>query len=81
VVGGLVDEDVLLTGEEPRQRAGCQLVATFAQQIGGGASHDQVDLQLRVTVSAGAQVTGRVSNHPSVDAGPEAEVLGHRKKR
>jgi hypothetical protein len=80
VVGGLVDEHMLLTREEPGQGAGRELVATFAQQIGGRAAHDQVDLELGVPVGARAQVTCRVSNHPSVDAGPKAEVLDHRKK-
>jgi hypothetical protein len=81
MVGGLVDEYVLLAGKEPSQGAGSQLVAPLAQQIGGRAPHDQVDLQLGMTVSAGAQVAGRVSNHSSIDAGPKAQILDHRKKR
>jgi hypothetical protein len=34
-----------------------------------------------MTVGAGAQVAGGVSNHPSIDASPEAQIHDHRKKR
>jgi len=81
MVGGLVDEYVLLAGKEPGQGAGCEFVTTLAQQIGGPAPHDQVELQLGMAVGAGAQVAGRVSNHPSIDASPKAQILDHRKKR
>jgi hypothetical protein len=32
-------------------------------------------------VGAGPQVAGRVTNHPSIDASPKAQILDHRKKR
>jgi hypothetical protein len=32
-------------------------------------------------MGAGTRVAGRVSNHPSIDSGPQAEVLDHHKKR
>jgi hypothetical protein len=81
MVGGLVDEYVLLAGKEPGEGAGGEFVPTLAQQVGGPAPHHQVELQLGVAVGAGAQVAGRVSNHPSIDASPKAQILDHRKKR
>jgi hypothetical protein len=81
MVGGLVDEYVLLAWKEPGQGAGCEFVTTLAQEIRGPAPHDQVDLQLGMAVGAGAQVAVRVSNHPSIDASPKAQILDHRNKR
>jgi hypothetical protein len=34
-----------------------------------------------MAVGAWPQFTGRVSNHPPFDAGAQAEILDHRKKR
>ena len=81
VVGGLVDQHVILTWKEPGQRAGCQLVATFAEQVGGAAAHDEVDLDLGMTMDLGSSVAGRVSNRPPIQAGTDLEFVDHRKKR
>ena len=34
-----------------------------------------------MAVGAGAQVAGRVANHPSIDASPKAQTLDQHKKR
>jgi hypothetical protein len=81
VIGGFVDEHMLLIGKEPRQRAGGQVVATIVNQIGGRAPHNQVELQLGVAMRAGTQGPGGVAHHPPVDFLPQAQILDHRKKR
>jgi hypothetical protein len=81
MVGGLVDQDVVLTREEPGQRSGRQRIATVAQQVGRGAADDEVELELGVAMGTGAHVVDRVPNHASVEAGSNSEVVDHRKKR
>jgi len=81
VVGRLVDQDMILAWKEPGQRAGRELVATFAEQVGGGATHDEVDLDLGMTMDVGSSVAGCVSNRPPIQAGPDLKFLDHRKKR
>jgi len=81
VVGGLLDEDVILAGKEPGQRALRELKATFAQQVGRGAAYDEVDLDLGMAMGARSYVSGHVSNHSPIDAVPKPEVSQHRKKR
>jgi hypothetical protein len=81
VIGGLVDEHMLLIGKEPCQRAGGQVIAAIVHQIGGGAPDDQVELQLGVAMRPGPQGPGGVSHHPPVDSLPQAQILDHRKKR
>src|SRR6266487_4594456 len=81
VVGGLVDEDVILAWKEPGQCALRELVATLAEQVGRGASDDEVDLDLGMAVGARSHVSGRVSNYSPIDAIPKPEVIQHRKKR
>ena len=81
MVGGLVDQDVILTGEQPGQRAGRERIAPVAEQVGGGAADDEVDLELGMAMGAGSNVADRVPNHASIEAGPDSEVVDHRKKR
>ena len=81
VVGGLVDQDVILTGKQPGQRARRECIATVAEQVGGGAADDEVELQLGMAMGAGSHVAGRVANHASIEARPDPEVVDHRKKR
>ena len=80
MVGGLVDQEVILTGKEPGQRAGRERIATVAQQVGGGAADDEVELELGMA-RAGSHVADRVPNHASIQASPNSEVVDHRKKR
>jgi hypothetical protein len=80
VIGGVVDEHMLLVGKEPCQRAGGQVVATIVHQIESRAPHDQVEFQLGVAMRAGTQSPGGVSHHPPVDSLPQAQILDHRKK-
>jgi hypothetical protein len=81
VVGGLVDQDVILTGKEPGQRAGRERIAPVADQVGGGAADDEVDLELGMAMGAGSNVADPVPNHASIAASPNAEIVDHRKKR
>ena len=81
VVGGLLDQDVILTGKEPGQRAARERMAPVAEQVGGGAADDEVDLELGVAMRAGANVANPVPNHASIQASPNSEVVDHRKKR
>ena len=81
VVGGLVDQDVILTGKEPGQRAGCERIAPVAEQVGGGAADDEVDLELGMAMGAGSNVADPVPHHASIEASPNSEVVDHRKKR
>ena len=81
VVGGLVDQDVILTGKEPGQRAGRERIAPVAEQVGGGAADDEVDLELGMAMGAGSDVADPVPNHASIEASPNSEVVDHRKKR
>jgi hypothetical protein len=81
VVGGLVDQEVILTGEEPGQRAGGELIAPVAEQVGGGAANDEVDLELGMAMGAWSNVADSVPYHASIEASPNSEVVDHRKKR
>ena len=81
VVGGLVDQDVILAGKEPGQRAGRERIAPVAEQVGGGAADDEVELELGMAMGAGPNVADGVPNHASIQAGPNSEVVDHRKKR
>jgi hypothetical protein len=81
VIGGLVDEYMLLIGEEPGQRPGGQVVATIVDQVGGRAPHDQVDLQFGVSMRPGMQRPGGVSHDPPLDPPVQAQILEHRKTR
>ena len=81
VVGRLIDQDMILAWEEPGQRAGGEVVATFAEQVGGGATYDQVDLDLGVTMDVRPSVPGRVSDRQPIEAGADLDFLDHRKKR
>ena len=81
VVGGLVDQEVILTGEEPGQRAGGELIAPVAEQVGGRAADDEIELELGMAMRAGPTVVDGVPNHASIEAGSNSEVIDHRKKR
>ena len=81
MVGRLVDQDVILTGKQPGQRAGRELIAPVAEQVGGGAAHDEVDLELGMAVGAGSNVADPVPYHASIEASPNSKVVDHRKKR
>ena len=81
VVGRLVDEHVILARKEPGQRAGGELVATIAEQIGGGSAHDEVHLELGVAMRAGPNLADRMSDDAPVQLRPKPEILDHRKKR
>jgi hypothetical protein len=71
---------VILTGEQPGQRAGGERIAPVAEQVAGGAAEDEVDLEFGVAVGAGWNVADPVPCHPSVEASPNCEVVDHRKK-
>ena len=81
VVGGFVDQDVFLTGKQPGQRAGRERIAPVAEQVGGGAADDEVDLKLGMAMGAGSNVADSVPDHASIEASPNSEVVDHRKKR
>jgi hypothetical protein len=72
---------VILTGKQPGQRAGRELIAPVAEQVGGSATDDEVDLKLGMAVGAGSNVADPVPHHPSIEASPNSEVVDHRKKR
>jgi hypothetical protein len=81
VVGGFVDEDVLLAGEEPGQRSRGEVVATLPQQIGRGTAHHQVELELGVPVPVRTDVSDSVPDDAAVQPAGNAEVVvEHRKK-
>jgi hypothetical protein len=81
VVGGLVDQDVILTGKEPGQRAGRERIAPVAEQVGAGAADDEVDLELGMAMRARPDVANPVPNGASIQGSPNSEVIDHRKKR
>ena len=81
VVGGLVDEYVILPGKEPRQGAGRELVAPLAQQVGRASAYHEVELELGMPVAARCSVGGEVMADVPVNGGVEPEILAHRKKR
>ena len=81
MVGRLVDQDVILTGKQPGQRAGRELIAPVAEQVGGGAANDEVDLELGMAMGAWSNVADSVPYHASIEASPNSEVVDHRKKR
>src|SRR6266516_583240 len=80
-VGGLVDENVILAWKEPSERVGRELVPTVAEQVGGGAAHDEVDLEFGMAMGAGASVPGGMPNNPSFKSSLKPEFLDHDKKR
>jgi hypothetical protein len=81
MVGGLVDENVILTWKEPGERAGRELVATVAEQVGGGSAHGQVDLEFGMAMEARSCVPGGMSNDAPIKSSPKPELLDHDKKR
>ena len=81
VVGGLVNQDVILTGKQPGQRAGRELIAPITEQVGGGAADDEVDLELGMAMGAWPNVADSVPYHPSIEASPDSKIVNHRKKR
>jgi hypothetical protein len=81
VVGGLVDEHVILAGKEPRQRAGRELVAPLAQKVGRASAYHEVELELGMPVAARCSVGDEVMADMPVNGGAEPEILAHRKKR
>ena len=81
VVGGLVDQDVILARKEPGQRAGRERIAPVAEQVRGGAANDEVDLELGMAMRPGSNVADPVPDHASIEASPNSEVVDHRKKR
>jgi hypothetical protein len=74
---------VILAWKEPGERAGRELVPTFAEQVGGGSAHDEVDLEFGMAMGAdaGSCVRGGVSNNPSFKSSPKPKLLDHDKKR
>ena len=81
MVGGLVDEHVILRGKQPGQRARGELVTAVAQQVARPAADHEVQLELGMAMAPGRPVGGAVMTDAAVGAEPEAQVLGHRKKR
>jgi len=81
VVAGFVDQGVILTGKEPGQCAGCEGIAPLAQQVGGSAAEDQVDLEFGMAMGAGSNLAGPVPHDASMESSADSEVIDHRKKR
>ncbi|GLZ29573.1 hypothetical protein Lesp02_17630 [Lentzea sp. NBRC 105346] len=79
MVGGPVDQQVVLSGEEPGQRAGCELVPAVAEQVRGRAVDDEVDLELDVPMPPHPDVAP-VPHHQPVESGGQSQVFEHRKK-
>jgi hypothetical protein len=79
VVRRLVDQDVVLAGEEPCQRAGRELVAALAEQVGRGAARHEVELQLLMAMAARRPVGRHVARDATLDARSQPET--HRKER
>ena len=84
----LVDEHVILAGKSQVSVPGSELVATFVEQIGGGAAHHEVELQLGVAMRARRAVGRGVTRHASVERraaarGPRSsqETIGTRGRR
>ena len=75
MVRGFVDEHVILGREQPRQRAGRELVAAVAQQVRGPVPHDEVELELGVAMRTRRAVGGHVVTHAAIGAQPESEIL------
>lgn len=53
MVGGLIEQHVVLTREQPGQRPGGQLVPALAEDVRRRSRYDEVDLQLSVAVRSG----------------------------
>ena len=58
-----------------------ELVAPLAQQVGRASADHEVELELGMPMGARWPVGGEVMADMPVSAGPEPEVLAHRKKR
>ncbi len=80
-VGRLLDEDVLLRGEEPEQVAAAYLIMTAAQQIGSAAARNEVQLQLRMAVAAVGTCRVGITPRHSVEACGKFESLQHGDKK
>jgi hypothetical protein len=81
VIGGLVDQHMVLPGEEPRQRARRELVTAIVEQVGRRSPHDEIEFELVVPVGAWRSVGREVVADVPVEARSEPQILGHRKKR
>jgi hypothetical protein len=57
------------------------VAAPLAEQVRGGAAHDEVDLELDMPVRARADLPGRMPDHAPVAAAAEAQIVEHRKER
>jgi hypothetical protein len=81
VVGGLIDQDVILKRKQPGQRPGREPIAPIAEQVGGGAADDKIDLELGMAMGSGSNLADPVPRHASIEASLNSEVIDHRKKR
>ena len=80
-VGCLLDEDMLLCGEEPEQVAASYLVLSVAEQISSSAACDEIQLQLSVVMPpVGAGRVGVAPRH-TVEICGKFEPLQHDDKK
>jgi hypothetical protein len=80
-IRSLLDEDVLLGGEEPEQVASADSIMTITQEIGSGATRDEIQLELFMVVPPVR--TGRVGVTPrhTIEICREFEPLQHDDKK
>lgn len=80
-VGGLLDEDVFLRGEEPEEIAAADFVAAIAEKIDAATVGDEIQFQFGIGVKAvgGGKVV--VLPDAAIKPGLQMQMLTHDKKR
>jgi hypothetical protein len=73
----LLDEDMFLRGEEPKQIAAADLVFTIRQQIKSAPLRDKVKLQLGVMVHRVGATVVAVMPEMAVECGGQFQLLAH----
>jgi hypothetical protein len=83
MVRGLVDQDVILAGKQPGQRAGCERIAAVAEQVGGAAADDEVDLQLDMAMRVRSNVAdaGRTTRPSTPARTPRSSIIARNDKK
>lgn len=80
-VGCLLDEDVFLGGEEPKEIAAADLVAAVAEEVGAATAGDEVELELDVAVATIGGGEMGVTPDVAVECGRKLEALQHVDKK
>jgi len=78
---GPINEDVFLSGEEPNHGTGKERDAAVAEEVGGFAGEDEVDLEFLVMVGGDGAELAVGEEGEALDAGADLELFLHGDKK